>query len=330
MEVLSQKEVDELLQALASGKLGGQPVRREGAVIRPTVRVYDFRRPDKFSKDHLRTLQMVHENFARVWTTVLSTHLRTTARVTLDAVEQLAYDEFLSSVRNPAVLCVVSMDPLPGRQLVDVHPGLAFPLIDRLLGGLGTADGGAERALTDIEVTVMERVAGGMLSSLAEAWQGLVDIRPRLESVETNPMFAQVIPPNEVTVVITFTATLGETGGSLRLCLPFSTLKPVLTRLTAHRWASGGEVAPARGDGANLQDVRVEVAVRLGRATLTIGQLLGLERGDVIRLGQPVGEPLTAYLGPRAAFRVRPGRVGNRVAVQVVKVLAAGGEDDDE
>lgn len=329
MEVLSQKEVDELLRALASGELGGQPARREGPVIRPSVRVYDFRRPDKFSKDHLRTLQMVHENFARVWTTVLSAQLRTMARVTLDAVEQLTYDEFLASVRNPAVLCLVSMEPLPGRQMVDIHPALAFPLIDRLLGGLGTAEVG-ERALTDIEVTVMERVVSGMLSALVEAWQGLVALRARLDSIEANPLFAQVIPPNEVTAVITLTATLGEAGGSLRLCLPYSSLKPVLGQLTAHRWAGGGEVARVEGNGANLRDVRVEMSVRLGKATLTIGQLLGLERGDVIKLGQPVGEPLTVYLGPRAAFRARPGRVGNRVAVQVVKVLAARGEDDDE
>ncbi|MDI6895078.1 MAG: flagellar motor switch protein FliM [Bacillota bacterium] len=329
MEVLSQKEVDDLLQALASGKLGGQPAQREGPVIRPTVRVYDFRRPDKFSKDHLRTLQMVHENFARVWTTVLSAHLRTMARVTLDAVEQLTYGEFLTSVRSPSVLCLVSMEPLPGRQMVDVHPALAFPLIDRLLGGLGAGEAG-ERALTDIEVTVMERVFGGMLSALAEAWQGLVALKPRLDSIETNPLFAQVIPPNEVAAVITFTAMLGETGGSLRLCLPYSSLKSVLGQLTSHRWAGGGEIAAPASNGANLQDVRVDMSVRLGKATLTIGQLLNLERGDVVRLGQPVGEPLTVYLGTRPAFRVRPGRVGNRAAVQVVKVLAAREAEDDE
>ena len=329
MEVLSQKEVDELLQALASGKLGGQPAQREAPVTQPTVRVYDFRRPDKFSKEHLRTLQMVHENFARVWTTVLSAHLRTMARVTVDAVEQLTYDEFLASVHNPSVLCLVTMEPLPGRQMVDIHPALTFPLIDRLLGGLGSADA-SERALTEIEVTVMERVVSGMLSALAEAWQGLVEFKPRLESIETNPLFAQVIPPNEVAAVITFTAMLGEAGGSLRLCLPYSSLKPVLGQLTSHRWTGGGEVAAAASNGANLHDVRVEMSVRLGKATLTIGQLLDLERGDVIRLSQPVNEPLTAYLGARPAFRVRPGRVGNRVAVQVVKVLTARGVEDDE
>lgn len=324
--MLSQKEVDELLQALASGKLEGK-VAQEGGAIRSAVRVYDFRRPDKFSKDHLRTLQMVHENFARGWATVLSAHLRTMARVTVDAVEQLTYDEFLSSVRSPSILCLVTMEPLPGHQMVDIHPGLAFPLIDRLLGGVGMGEVG-ERALTDIEVTVMEKVVTAMLSALAEAWQGLVPLRPRLDSIEANPMFAQVIPPNEVTAVITFTALLGEAGGSLRLCLPHSSLKPLLAQLASHGWAGGGGVPP--GDGANLRDVRVEMSVRLGSAVLTMGQLLDLERGDIIVLGQPVHEPLLAYLGPRAAFRVRPGRVGNRVAVQVVKVLTAREEEDDE
>lgn len=318
MEVLSQKEVDELLAALASGKLG--PQSQEGVISQPTVRVYDFRRPDKFSKDHLRTLQMVHESFARLWTTVLSAHLRATTQVSLESVEQITFDGFLNGVPNPGILCLVSMDPLPGRQMVDVRPSMAFPVIDRLLGGLGAAEPG-ERGLTEIEITVMERVIQGMLSALAEAWHGLAAMRPRLEGIETNPLFAQVIPPNEVTAVLTFSARVQEVGGQLRLCLPYSCLKPVLGQLSTHRWAGEGEAAAAAVGGANISDVRVEMSVQLGRSTLTVGELMGLERGDVVKLEQAINRPLLAHLGPRPAFRVRPGRVGNRLVVQIVEVL---------
>ncbi len=326
MEVLSQKEVDELLTALASGRLGGTSDQGQGA-LKASVRAYDFRRPDKFSKDQLRTLQMVHESFARLWTTALSAHLRAMTKVTLEQVEQLTYDEFLLGVSNPGVLCLANLDPLPGRQMIDVHPRLAFPVIDRLMGGLGTGDVG-DRALTEIETTVLEKVMDGFLSSLAESWHGLASLRPRLEGVETNPLFAQVIPPNEVAAVMTFSVHLQETGGTLRLCFPFSSLQPVLPQLSAHRWTGGNGAPSAGSDAARLADVRVEMRVELGRSTLTIGQLLELEPGDVIRLQHPVDKPLLALLGPRAAFRVRPGRVGNRMATQVVEVLRGNGEEE--
>jgi len=330
-EILTQKEIDQLIAAISSGEAVVEGARTRE---RPRqLRVYDFRRPSKFSKEQIRTLQMLHDNFSRLLTTYFSTLFRTMIQLAVASVDELTYGEFMRSMPNPGVIAVVSLEPLKGSAILEISPAVAFPMIDRLLGGSGQALD-KPRALSEIEQTVMERVINGFLSNLREAWKNIVELKPQLNGIETNPLFAQIVAPNEIVVTIVFRAKIGDHAGAINLCIPYIVIEPILSRLTAHNWfaSSQRDVAPEVKDVLNrkVEATQMPITVELGTTEVTLGELLELKVGDVIQLDNRIHDELKVRVGPRVKYRGRPGRVGKHLAVQLTSLVTEGVDGDDE
>ncbi|MBX5476762.1 MAG: flagellar motor switch protein FliM [Clostridia bacterium] len=308
---LSSEELDVLLSALEPG------ADRVPAGAR--LRRYNFRLPDKFSKDQLRTILMLHDNFARGATTALSAHLRSMVQVNTETVEQTTYRQFTQSVTEPAILAVVAMPPLPARTLWELDPALAFALIDRVLGGPGVWPE-RSRALTDIEGAVVRRLFSGMLGAWREAWKNVTEIAPRLDTVESNPLFAQVCAPEDIVLVVHQIVELGGRRAPLRICIPYRTLEPVLPRLSAREWLGHEPVRQASHKEAvrhHIYETHIPLWVELGRAEITLRALLALKPGDLLRLDRGPEQPVRLFVGDRPVFRARPGRRGRRLAVTI-------------
>ncbi|MDP2872523.1 MAG: flagellar motor switch protein FliM [Bacillota bacterium] len=309
------------------------PGRRGGnAAARPVnghtpMRSYDFRRPDKFSKDQLRTLHMLHENYARVVSTVLSGQLRTTVEVAVASVKQETYAEFSLRLHNPGAIAVVSLAPLSGNAVLEVEPGVAMYLVDRVLGGAGTS-AVQLRELTEIELTVARRLVWSLLEHLRDGWRNIVEVTPAVESVETNPMFTQVVAPGEMCAVVSFTIRVGLVAGTICLCLPYLLMEPVVSKLTAFVWFSGAPRARAAADGemikARLQEVSVEVVAELGGAVLTLEDLLGLSVGDVVVLDRATVDPILIRVGHSVKLSARPGTHRGRLALSIIERVEEG------
>ena len=201
------------------------------------IKIYDFRRPDKFSKEQMRTVQNMHETFARLTTTSLSASLRILVNVHVASVDQLTYEEFIRSIPTTTTLAVVSMDPLKGQIILEIDPAVTFTIIDRLFGGAGEGSK-LTRELTDIEHSVMEGIIVKILGNLREAWTQVIDLRPRLSQIEVNPQFAQIVPPTEMVVLVTLETKIGDVEGMMNLCIPYLTIEPIISKLSAQYWYS--------------------------------------------------------------------------------------------
>ncbi len=317
-DILSALELDELLKSLAE-----QEVKQESQVFRTKVRVYDFKRPDKFSKDHIRTLQLLHENFARLLTTAFSASFRTMVQATVVSVQQETYQEFEASLSSPTTIGIISLAPLEGKAILELSQDIAFPMVDRLFGGPGNQLE-YSRALTDIEQTVIKSVYKTILRNLAEAWKNVVSFQPKLDGMETNPVFAQIIAPSEMVVHITVNIKLGEHNGDLNLCLPYILLEPVLSKLSAKQWFAREQKKQSNEEKYSLEkrvkDVALPVSVELGKATLTIEEFIQLEQDDVLQLEKKITDLLDIYVGGLSKFRGSPGRKGKRLALRIVEV----------
>jgi flagellar motor switch protein FliM len=299
----------------------------EGRLARPgSVRVYDFRRPDRFSKEQLRALHMVHEHAARGFATALSACYRGISHVHVRDLHQETFGEFVGSLSNPTVLAVISARPLEGRAVMELDPALAFPVLDRMFGGAGEALP-VQRALTDIEQTVIRRVLEMLARSLGEAWSQVEAVTPALESVETSATFLQVAAPSEVVLTVEFSVQMGPHQGLIRLSLPYIMLEPLLPRLSPNQWfrQDRSQRQPADLE-RHLGRVEVTLAARLGRAWLRLGELLELEVGDVIQLQRRRDEPAEFLVEDRAKFLVQVGQVHGRLALRILGPAEAGEE----
>ncbi len=319
-DVLSQDEIDQLLSALSTGE-----VKSKESISQQTeqkrVKIYDFKRPDKCSKDQIRTVQMMHETFARLTTTALSAKLRAMVEVHVTSVDQLTYEEFIRSIPNPTALSLVNMDPLKGSCLLEIDPSITFAIIDRLFGGVGKHYK-FNRELTDIELSVMEGVVVHILNNLREAWSTVIDLRPRLGTIETNPQFAQVVPPNEMVMLITFETKISDSEGMVNLCIPYLTIEPIIHKLSAQYWFSfirrndseiNKQIIQSR-----LDQIQIDVEVEIGSVDLSYANMIGLKQGDVIKLpNHSKKDEFTLKIGGRPKFKCRPGRVGSHIAVQI-------------
>ncbi|TGK48196.1 flagellar motor switch protein FliM [Leptospira bouyouniensis] len=318
-EILSQDEIDALLNAISSGEVSEDEYSSVGE--QKKVKIYDFKRPDKFSKDQIRTLQMMHETFARLATTGLSAQLRALVVVHVASVDQLTYEEFIRSIPNPTTLAVINMDPLRGSAILEIDPSISFTIIDRLFGGKGDSSK-VNRELSDIELSVMEGIIVRILGNLRESWSTVIDLRPRLGNIETNPQFAQVVPPNDMVVLITLETKVGEVEGMTNLCIPYITIEPIINKLSAQYWYSSirkGEVDENRAViQERLDQVKIPLISEVGSVDISLNDLMNLHVGDVIKLeNTPIKTDLMVKVGDRSKFKATPGRVGNRLAIQI-------------
>ena len=333
-EVLSQDEIDQLLQAISSGDSEADDYKPVNDTRR--IKIYDFRRPDKFSKEQIRTVSNMHETFARLTTTSLSAQLRTLVHVHVASVDQLTYEEFIRSIPTPTTLAVINMDPLKGNAVLEIAPEITFIIIDRLFGGSGETGGKVNRDLTDIEQSVMEGIIVRILANMREAWTQVIDLRPRLQQIETNPQFAQIVPPNEMVILVTLEIKIGEEAGMMNICIPYITIEPIVSKLSSQFWFSSVRRSSTTQYLGTLKeklaDVEMELVADIGSINVPIRDVLALRIGDVVRLDNiRVGEPLTLSVGSKKKFYCQPGVVGKKMAVQIIgKIEEHENEDFEE
>jgi len=338
-EILSQDEIDALLTAVSSGEsapaeaprpAAGRPAGPAPKREKKRLKVYDFRRPDKFSKDQIRTLQMMHETFGRLTTTSLSAQLRTLVHVHVVSVDQLTYDEFARSIPSPTTLGIINMDPLKGSSVVELDPSITFAIIDRLFGGKGESLK-TNRELTDIELSVIEGIIVRLLGNLRESWANVIDLRPRLGNIETNPQFAQIVPPNSMVVLTTFDTKVGDVEGMMNFCIPYMTIEPIISKLSAQFWYSSVRKGTS-SENLNLikeqiSDVPIDIIVKLSETELNFNEIAAIREGDVIRLKDSTKTDVDVIIGDGVKFKGRPGVIGKRRAIQVKEVLSTVTED---
>ena len=319
-EVLSQDEIDQLLMAFGSGESDNEDFRQ----VKDTrkIKIYDFKRPDKFSKEQIRTVQMMHETFARLTTTSLSAQLRSLVHVQVASVDQLTYEEFIRSIPTPTTLAVINMDPLKGNAILEIDPAITFSMIDRLFGGTGQGTK-VQRDLTDIEQSVMEGIIVRILANMRESWTQVIDLRPRLGQIETNPQFAQIVPPNEMVVLVTLETKVSDEEGMMNFCIPYLTIEPIISKLSTQFWFSSvRRSSTTQYLGVlkeKLSSVDMDIVAEIGSINLPIRDVLALRTGDIIRLSNVrVDDPLTLSVGNQKKFYCQPGVIGKRMVVQIV------------
>lgn len=338
-DILSQDEIESLLNSLndeeggngsdaspatssAAGSTGiMMPPNKGKKGVRSAVayEVYDFRRPDKFSKEQLRTLQMLHETFGRLAGTTLSAVLRTNVNIDLISLEQVPYEEYLRSI-SQSVFTIMSIPPLTGQAALEIEFGLVFTMIDKLLGGNGKTI--QRNNLTEIEVKLFQSVVSKMFSSLKSAWEGVVIVNPSVEGIETSAQFVQIAPPNDIVVSILFEVRIGETHGAMSLCVPYMVLKPITTKLSAQKWFAATSNRKQTNTHRqaivnNLHNTKVDVWINLGQSRITVQDFLSLSKGDVIRLRQKTNKDMDLMVGTQRKFKGRPSLDGKNIAFHI-------------
>lgn len=335
-EILSQDEIDALLTAVLRPS---SSVSDEEAAIaaakanrhKKRLKVYDFRRPDKFSKDQVRTLQMIHETFARLTTTSLAAQLRSLVQVHVVSVDQLTYEEFTRSIPSPTTLGIVNMDPLKGSAIIEIDPAITFSIIDRLFGGKGETLK-TNRELTDIEMSVIEGIIVRLLGNLRESWANMTDLRPRLGNIETNPQFVGIVPPNTMVILTTFDTKIGDVEGMVNFCIPYITLEPIISNLSAQYWYSAVNnnitLEHISFIKSQIHDIKLTVIAQLAETTLSFSEVNSLKEGDVIRFDSNVNSDVNVFIGRNVKFKAKPGVFGSRRAIQLHEVLGVFREED--
>ncbi len=332
-EVLSQDEIDQLLQAISSGETESDDFKPVSDTRR--IKIYDFRRPDKFSKEQIRTVSNMHETFARLTTTSLSAQLRTLVHVHVASVDQLTYEEFIRSIPTPTTLAVINMDPLKGNAVLEIAPEITFIMIDRLFGGSGDTGGKVNRDLTDIEQSVMEGIIVRILANMRESWTQVIDLRPRLQQIETNPQFAQIVPPTEMVILVTLEIKIGDEAGMMNICIPYLTIEPIVSKLSSQFWFSSVRRSSTTQYLGTLKekisDVEMSIVAEIGSLNVPIRDVVGLRVGDVVRLvNTKITDPLTLAIGNKKKFYCQPGVVGKKMAIQVIGKIEEDDKDDFE
>lgn len=329
-DILSQSEIDALLSALSTGEMTADEMKSEQEAKK--VRVYDFKRALRFSKDQIRSLTRIHENFARLLTTFFSAQLRTYVQISVVSVDQIPFEEFIRSVPHMTLINVFEVQPLEGNILMEINPNIAYSMLDLLMGGKGQSHTKTD-SLTEIETKIMTNLFERSFDNLREAWANIADIDPVLTELEVNPQFLQMISPNETVVVISFNTVIGETSGMINICIPHVVLEPIVPNLSVRYWMQTNkkEVSPEQFQVLRKQvkSAKLPVVAELGSTDITMEDLLYLQLGDVIQLNSKIEDPLTIKVGDIPKFSGQPGKLKKRMAIQIIETLK-GGEDDDE
>lgn len=328
-EILSQSEIDALLNAFSSGELNVDEIKDADKAKK--IKKYDFKNPQKIAKDQLRTLQIINENFGRYFQTFLSGYLRAPVKIDILSVDQFAYSEYSNAISNPAFLSIINFHPLNGQILIDISTNIIYIMIDRLLGGDGI-EVHQKRSFTEIELSLMNRMIKRSMALIKEAWNNVVDISPTLDRIETNPQFAQIIPHNETIVLITMNLTIGQNEGMMNICIPYLVIEPILEKLSTKYWfsttkdeISEDEILKIR---KRILNSKVEIKAELGSAIVNVNDILTLQKGDVIKLDSKKDDMAKLRIGSNIKFLGSIGISNNVMAIKITNVVKDG--DDDE
>lgn len=320
-EVLSQNEIDNLLAALSTGELDADQMQESEE---KQVKDYDFKRPTKFSKEHLRTLEIIFEHYSRLISTNLPVYLRKNVQVSVASSETVTFNEFTNALSNPVILGVINFAPLNGQIIMDLATNLGYAMLDRMLGGDGTPLE-KSRDFSEIELTIIQKILIMFTQLLRDPWKNVVDINPVLQRLETNPQFAQVIAPNDMIAIVTLNMKIGDVEGFMNLCLPFFTLEDVMDKLNTKFWFSTMQENRDENYEEYIETLirKVDIPIRavLGKSTVSVSDFMNLQVGDCIRLDSRVDEDMNIYVGNIKKFTALPGTEKDAYAVRITSVL---------
>ncbi len=335
-DLLDQNEVDALLAAVDSGG-GDEEVssessrvfyssRRIGSLEDIEVRDYDFKRPERVSKDQMRALQTLHEAFARSYGALLSGFLRTIVEVKVANIEQMTFSEFTHSLPNPTCFNLLSCEPLDGNMCLEISPLIIYPVIDRLLGGSNADLFIPQRPLTAIELRLVSKIIDKAKAGLAEAWSNITPLDFQLEESESNPALVQIVPPNEVVVVVSFEVKMGSRAGTMSLCIPYNVIEPVIEKLSNQTWAAykknkKDNQLRVRLEG-HLEAAKLGVTTVLADTTMNVNDLINLQVGDVILTGKPASSPLSLSVEGKRKYIGQLGQYRGNRAFKVTRALS--------
>ncbi len=323
-DILSQDEVDMLLSAVSEGDIDEEVPGEPRAEV-SLLSTYDFRRPERVSKEQLKGLQSLFEAFAREMSVVLPPFLRTVVRVDLTSIDQLTYDEFILSVARPTSLSILDMSPLEGKAVLEMSPGMVFPIVDRVLGGKGLSLA-APRELTEIENRIVYRIVLMILDSWKRSWEQLIELTMGVVTQESDPLIVQIVAGSEMVVLVGYEVYVGEAVGSLNMCIPLLVLNPILDQISqqAHfqrRPSSESMMLTRKVIRDTLGKAEVHVDALLGKARLQLSEIAQLQVGDVIPLNTSADAPIRIEVGNTGQFLAMPGRKGEHSSVQLVSLV---------
>lgn len=334
-KILSQEEVDALLTEFSEEDAPKKPAAaREAVEVAPTVRkkdkdkdkkvsIYNFRRPDRVSKEQLRSLHYLHDRFSRNFSSSLSAYLRALIDVSLYSVEQFTYAEFILSLPDPTYFNAIAMHPLEGNSVLEINPKILFPMIDKILGGKGEDFGGGMRTITDIERTLIEGVVNLILRDLEEAWKQIVKLNMSIVATETSPQLIQVVAPNEIVVLIVFELKVGEAKGFMNFCIPSIVLEPISKRFTQDWYADRTKTSVEEIKKIKLNLLKTPIILDAGIYDnyITTQDILNLGVGDVIKLETKITDPLYIKLNGVKKYSVYQVKQGRKKAIQIVNLI---------
>lgn len=320
-DILSQNEIDALLKQLSEGDLDMDQIQGEDE---KQVKNYDFSRPTKFSKEHLRTLEIIFEHYSRLISTNLPVYLRKNVQVTVASSETVTFSEFSNALSNPSILGIVNFAPLNGNIIIEIATNLCYAMLDRMLGGSGQPLE-KSRDFSDIELTILQKLLVMFTQLLREPWKNVLEISPVLSRLETNPQFAQVIAPSDMIAIVTLNMKIGDVEGMVNICLPFFTLEDVMDKLNTKYWFSTMQENHDEHYEEYIESMirRVDVPIKavLGKSTISVSDFLNLQVGDCIRLDSRVDTDMEVYVGNIKKFTALPGTEKDSYAVQITSVI---------
>lgn len=326
-DVLSQNEIDNLLKALSSGEVDVNEMKKSNEV---QVKEYDFARPSKFSKEHLRTLEIIYDNYGRLLSTNLPIYLRKNIQVEVMNSEAVTYMEFSNALSNPVLLGIIDFEPLKGNIIMEMATKLGYAIIDRMLGGEGEPLE-KTREFSEIELLIIERIMTSCVELMREPWENVLDVNPRLQRIETNPQFAQIIQPSEMIAIVTINIKIGDVEGLINLCLPYLTLEPVMDKLNTKFWYSNMQDSDGETYSDDIESLiskaLVPVTTVLGHSSINVSDFMSIQPGDIIRLDTKVDDELDVYVGDIKKFTALPGSSGKNYAVRLTSVIREEQED---
>jgi len=320
-DMLSQSEIDALLAALAGGDAAA--VELETKTVKAAV-PYNFKRPSKFSKEHLRSLEIIFDNFARMASSFLSGYLRTPTTINVLQAEQLTYFDFNMSLANPIILSIIDFHPFKGSIMLDLSPNIGYSIIDRILGGSGVSIGKL-REFSEIEKILIERVVSQLITFLPEPWINVVELRPSLEKIETNSQFTGLISPSEIIALVTLNIRIGSMEGYLTFCIPHFVIEPAVKKLnTKYRFGTveNEDVTGLRDHvEERLEKTYIPISAVIGRTNITVSDFVHLQKGDIIPLDSFLDSDLNIMIGSILKFNGKPGISRGRNAIQISSII---------
>lgn len=320
-DVLSQKEIDDLLKAFSSGEIDAEEFKDSGE---KQIKNYDFSRPSKFSKEHLRTMEVIFEHYGRLLSTHLPAYLRTSVQVEVVNSEAIIYSEFTNALSNPVLLGMIDFSPLEGNIIIELSDNIGYSIVDRMLGGAGVPLEKI-REFTEIERVILERIFTAITNLLAEPWSNVVELHPRFTRIETNSQFAQIISPNEMVALISMNLKIGNVEGMMNVCIPYACVEPVIERLNTKYWYSTmkekDEESYRKFIEVAISRAHVPIKAVLGKSIISVNDYIHMQKGDIIKLDAKVEDELKIYVGNIFKFTALPGASSDAYAVKISSII---------